>query len=373
VSEAPEGRSVADAFVLDCDGHVIEPPTLWTEYTEARFRKRVPRPVRDENGNFAYVVDDRYLMRTASSLAARPKTPDGKLPAGGWDPGQRLRDMDSEGIDVAVLYPTLSFFFPEIADPALHAALCRAYNDWLADYCRADPRRLIGVALLPLDDIDASIRELERTTDAYGFRGAFFRPNPYAGRAIQNRAYDPFWECAASLGVPIAVHEGISDTLPTLGRDRSANPVLQHLMSHPFEQMAACAGLVLGGVLDRHPALRFVFLESGCGWLPYWLERMDGHWKTWTSHLPAVKTKPSEAFRRQCFVSMDPDDETGPGVIAQLGDESLVWASDYPHIDSPFPGAVKETLEVLAGVPESSRRKVLGSNGLRLYGIEGPG
>ncbi len=360
-------------FVVDADGHVMEPPALWAEHLEERFRSRMPRPVRDENGRFGYVVDDRFIMRVASSLAVRPRTPDGKLPAGGWDPVQRLCDMDSEGIDVAVLYPTVSFFFPEVGDPALHAALCRAYNDWLAGFCRSDPRRLIGVALLPLDDVEASIRELERTTAEHGFRGAFFRPNPYAGRPIQHPCYEPFWECAASLGVAITVHEGISDSLPTLGRGRSENPVLLHLMSHPFEQMAACAGLILGGVLERHPTLRFVFLESGCGWLPYWLERMDGHWETWTSHLRPVKHKPSDYFRRQCFVSMDPDDAVAPAVVEQVGDECLVWASDYPHIDAPFPGAVKQTLELLSGVPEESRRRVLGSNALRLYALDGVG
>ncbi len=341
-------------FVVDADGHVMEPPALWGEHLEQRFRSRMPRPARDENGRFGYVVDDRFIMRVASSLATRPRTPDGKLPAGGWDPVQRLCDMDSEGIDVAVLYPTVSFFFPEVGDPALHAALCRAYNDWLAGFCRSDPRRLIGVALLPLDDVEASIRELERTTAEHGFRGAFFRPNPYAGRPIQHPCYEPFWDCAASLGVAIAVHEGISDSLPTLGRGRSENPVLLHLMSHPFEQMAACAGLILGGVMERHPALRFVFLESGCGWLPYWLERMDGHWETWTSHLRPVKHKPSDYFRRQCFVSMDPDDALAPAVVERVGDECLVWASDYPHIDAPFPGAVKQTLELLSGMPEES-------------------
>ncbi len=359
-------------LVVDADGHVMEPPQLWAEYVERRFRHRIPRPTRDENGRFCYVADDRYFMRVASSLAARPKTPDGKLPSGGWDPAARLRDMDSEGIDVGILYPTVSFFFAELADLELQAALCRAYNNWLADYCRTDPRRLVGVALLPLADVGASLRELERAAGELGFRGAFFRPNPYAGRPIQHPCYDPFWECAASLGVAVTVHEGISDSLPTLGRERSANPVVQHLMSHPFEQMAACAGLILGGVAERHPGLKFVFLESGCGWLPYWLERMDGHWETWSSHLRGVKRKPSDYFRRQCFISMDPDDHGAPAVLAALGDECIVWASDYPHIDAPFPGAVKQTLEILAGVPAASRRKVLGTNALRLYGIEGP-
>lgn len=359
-----------DLPVIDADGHVIEPPELWGRYLESRFHSRMPRPARDETGRFGYVVGDRFVMQTASSLAERPKTADGKLPAGGWDPEQRILDMDTEGIDIAILYPTLSFFFPELHDIELHTALCRAYNDWLADFCKTDPRRLVGVALLPLNDVEASIRELERTVRDFGFRGAFIRPNPYEGVPIQHPRYEPFWQRAQELDVAITVHEGISDSLPTLGRDRSSNPVLQHLMSHPFEQMAACAGLVLGGVLERHPKLRFVFLESGSGWLPYWLHRMDEHWELWSSHLRPVKRRPSEIFLRQCFISMDPDDEIAPSVVQQLGDDNLVWASDYPHIDSPFPGAVKETLEVLRALPEVSREKILVRNARRLYALD---
>jgi predicted TIM-barrel fold metal-dependent hydrolase len=357
-------------FVVDADGHVIEPPGLWAEYLPRRFHARMPRPARDENGRFGYVVDDTFVMQVASSLAAPAKTADGRLPSGGWDPEQRLRDMDAEGIDLAILYPTLAFFFPEVRDSELHAALCRAYNEWLADYCKTDRRRLMGVALLPLEDVEASIAELERTVEVHGFRGAFVRPNPYAGCPIQHPRYEPFWERAEALDVAITVHEGVSDHLPTLGRERTSNPVTLHLMSHPFEQMAACAGLVFAGVLESHPKLRFVFLESGSGWLPYWLNRMDEHWETWSGHLGAVKRRPSEYFLRQCFVSMDPDDGVAPAVIDQLGDEVVVWASDYPHIDAPFPGAVKQTLDVLADVPGTSRARVLGDNALRLYALE---
>src|SRR5207237_5240685 len=110
-----------------------------------------------------------------------------KFHAGGWDPQARLRDMDSEGIDLAVLFPSVAFYLPETSDPALTAALCRAYNDWLADYCRAAPSRLFGVAMLPLADIDASIHELERANEKLGFSGALLRTNTYTGRRIHNR------------------------------------------------------------------------------------------------------------------------------------------------------------------------------------------
>jgi len=366
-SPSPDDRP----FVIDSDGHVIEPPGMWREYLPARLHARAPRPTTDENGRFGYVVGDTFVMRVAASLAVRDRETGRYVapPAGGADPHRRLADMDTEGIDVAVLYPTLAFFFPEVRDAALHAELCRAYNDWLADYCRADPERLLGVALLPLEDVEASAAELERCVERLGFRGAFFRPNPYAGRPVHHPAYDSFWDRARSLAVPITVHEGVSDALPTLGRDRTQNPVHLHLLSHPLEQMAACAGLVFGGVLERFPDLRFVFLESGSGWTPYLLDRMDEHWEVWSDRLPAVKTRPSEQFRRQCFVSTDPDDHLAATTVELLGDDVVVWSSDYPHPDAPFPGAVKESLETLARLPAASVRKVMGDNARRLYGL----
>ena len=115
--------------------------------------------------------------------------------------------------------------------------------------------------------------------------------------------------------------------------------------------------------------MRFAFLESGCGWLPYWLHRIDGHFDTWRSYFPDLKSKPSEYFQRQCFIAFDPDDEMVETVVRTLGDECIVWASDYPHPDAHFPGTMDLTLESLQGVPEASRRKLLGENARRLFGL----
>src|SRR2546425_6703842 len=148
------------------------------------------------------LLDGRLVMRHAMLLALGPDydVAAAKCRAGGWDPQARLRDMDSEGIDLAVLFPSVAFYLPETSDAALMAALCRGYNDWLADYCRAAPSRLFGVAMLPLADIDASIRELERATEKLGFRGAFVRPNPDGRRAIPHPAHRRVWARAAPVG-----------------------------------------------------------------------------------------------------------------------------------------------------------------------------
>jgi len=172
--------------------------------------------------------------------------------------------------------------------------------------------------------------------------------------------------------VPITVHEGLSDWAPTLGRERFPNPAMLHVLSHPFEQMAACAGLVLTGVLERHPALRVVFLESGAGWLPYWLYRLDEHWETWRPLLPAVHRRPSETVRRQCMISTEPGEELVTAVIEHVGEDNVVWASDYPHPDATFPGAVRKTLAAMTGLAPAVRSKVLATNAARLYGLRLP-
>lgn len=359
--------------VIDADGHVIERPEMWSEYVEPAYRDRAPRFVQDENGGIGQLIGDGLTGRLAvemSSRVTRATMDEIAARTGGWDPKVRLGDMDAEGIDRAMLFPSMSFFVCEVADPQLDAALCRAYNNWLADYCATDPGRLYGIALLPLQDVEASIRELERCVDGFGFRGAFFRPNPYAGRSIQHPAYEPLWSCAESLGAAITVHEGLSDSLPTLGRDRFENTSSLHICSHTFEQMAACLGVLQSGILERHPNLRFAFLESGCGWLPYWLQRIDGHFETWRSYFPALTLKPSEYFRRQCFIACDPDDEMVDTVVRLVGDECVVWASDYPHPDSHFPGTMDVTLKALAPLSETERAKVLGENARRLFQLE---
>jgi predicted TIM-barrel fold metal-dependent hydrolase len=358
-------------IVIDADGHVTEPPTLWSNYVEAAYRDRAPQGTLDENGHPCMTLDGRLIMRHAMLLTLGPEynVAEYKAQMGGWDPAARLIDLDSEGIDVAVLFPSIGLYFSDITDAKLMAALCRAYNNWLADYCRHAPDRLVGIALLPLVDVAESIRELTRATEQLGFRGAFFRPNPYADRPIHDPAYAPFWECAASLGVPVTVHEGISDSMPTLGRERFSNPAILHVLSHPFEQMSACAGLILTGVLDRHPSLRVAFLESGSAWLPYWLERMDSHWETWRKVLPPLQLKPSQYFKRQCMISTEPDDDVVDSVVQHVGDDYIVWASDYPHPDAHFPGAVTKTLESMASVPADSQRKILATNAARLYGL----
>ncbi len=365
-------------IVVDADGHVLEPMELWDRYLSASGRRFKPHAVRNDWGLDTVYVGEQEIVTAPLGLLGTPGSrmdetdPAKKIPweqaqRGGFDPVARLRDMDVEGIDVAVLYPSIGLNFWAIEDPAAALALARAYNDWLAEYCSADPRRLVGAAMLPFQDPAGAAAELRRAALELRFPAAFVRPNPCRGRHIGDEDFEPVWAAAEDLGVTIGIHEGSSNTIPTLGTDRLFNPLLLHAMSHPFEQMLACATLIVSGVMERHPHLRFVFLESGGGWAPYWLWRLDEQVRGFGGYAPAMKHRPSEYFTRQCWISFEIDEHTLPALLPYVGEARIVWGSDYPHHDATFPGAVAKLGRIIDGLPPATRRRILGQNACDVY------
>ncbi len=168
----------------------------------------------------------------------------------------------------------------------------------------------------------------------------------------------------------IGVHEGLQPAVPHLASARQpTNALLQHAASHTFEQMFSLAQLISCGVMEHHPGLRFVFLEAGGGWLPYWLERLDHHVATYGAYAPEMKRAPSEYFARQCWISFEIDEPLLPVLAPSVGVDRIVWGSDYPHADSTFPGAVKELRDTIAPLPEDARARILALNGRALYGL----
>jgi predicted TIM-barrel fold metal-dependent hydrolase len=309
------------------------------------------------------------LGRPGSDMADLSESPsyDNAQP-GGFDPQQRLADMDLEGIDAAVLYPSLGLNFWAVTDIDAAVSLARAYNDWLAGYCAADPRRLFGAAMVPWQSPEAATAELRRAHDELGFRAAFLRPNPCLGRTIVHPTHEPFWAAAEELDVTIGIHEGSSNTIQTLASDRRPfNPLVLHAVSHAFEQMLACAQLITEGVMERHPGLRFVFLEAGGGWAPYWLWRLDEQVDGFGGYCPQMKLAPSEYFARQCWISFEIDEPALGALAPFVGDKRIVWGSDYPHHDSTFPGAVATLQATIAGLPSITQQRVLGVNALDCY------
>jgi predicted TIM-barrel fold metal-dependent hydrolase len=372
--------------VIDSDGHVIEPDTVWKEYAEPAYREQLDQP-----GGGVQMLG---MMRAyPDAFAALPTSDDGDASwaadvgsegwdeearlkmgrPGGHDPHARLADMDDEGIDVAVLYPTSMLTW--VDDAELFGAACRAYNNWLRDYCSAAPTRLYGVGMVPLQDLDAAAVEMRRCVDELGFKAIMLRPAAYRGEQKLNHPdYDPFWRAAAELGCPIGIHPSPHGDMPNscslLGlsegvTDPTAGLALQQGLTNAFDLQMSVALFVLGGICERHPDLRVAFLEGTGGWIVPMLERFDHQFTIFGS--PDQRSLPSELFARQCVISFDPDEVTLAFTAEHLGADKVIWASDYPHPDAKIPGVVAELEEAVAPLAPDARAEVMGRSSRRFY------
>jgi predicted TIM-barrel fold metal-dependent hydrolase len=362
-------------FVIDADGHIMEshPEALnWAEALPEPFRARAPRRIPFTTGGGRLFFEGKIWPMPFPGSERRPLSDDFDVHVrrpGMWRPEQRLPDMDLDGIDVAVCFGgVMALACSGIQDPELAAAMAGAYNDWAAGYCRTNPERLKFVAALCLQNPAAAARELERAVAALGAVAGEFTTN-VGGRDLDHPDLDPVWAAAESLGVPVCVHGGFCmPGIDLAGGARLSNQFYLNLASFPFELMLAMAKVVAGGVLDRFPRLRVAFMEGNCGWLPFWLDRMDETYELLGSQV-AARRRPSDYWREgRIWISCSYEETTLPAVVAALGADQIVYASDYWHFDAKFPGTVADLLE--RDLSEEAKRKILGENAARLYGIK---
>jgi predicted TIM-barrel fold metal-dependent hydrolase len=365
--------------VLDSDMHVLEPPDLWQRYIDPRFRDRAPQGVTSEN-----VTDLRTVM---PGLESPPAAGRGNIPGGhnyhhnqaryaahaarGFTAECQLEAMDVEGIDVAVLFPSrgLSILtFPSM-EPPFAAAIARAYNDWMADFCRADPRRLIGSGMLSVWDVEDAVAEAQRAVKELGFRAVFLRSNIANGKVWHDPYYEPLWKVLEELAVPLGFHEATGSRSRQVGEEFVPNFGLRRIYSQPVTQMIGLGSFLGGGVLARHPDLKVAFLEANCSWAPWLLWRLDESYELEGDvFMPHLSMPPSEYFKRQCWISIEPDETPARHMIQDFGCDQLVFSTDYPHSDSRYPHAVESFLEL--DLPDGDKRKILWDNCARFYAID---
>jgi uncharacterized protein len=359
--------------VIDIDGHVREADDLWERYLEQPFRARAPKIERVANGQLLFVLEGKRHHRKPNETPFRLKddgSPVNEHRDLATDPRDRLKDMDRDGIEQGLLFPSAGLYLTSVEEEAYGAALCRAYNNWLYDYCAVDRRRLMAVGAIPVQDVNAAVAETRRVVNELGFKAIFVRPNPVKGRTLDDPYYDPLYRVLQELGVPLMVHEGSGAYLPTAGVDRFAGQwFFTHTISHPFEQMLASLGLICKGTLERHPKLQVVFLEASAGWLPYWLWRMDEHYEILPFQVPWLKMKPSDYFHRQCFTSCEPDETRLGESIGALGAERVLFASDYPHWDAKLSGSPQAVID-RSDIGADAKRRVMGENAARLLRLD---
>jgi predicted TIM-barrel fold metal-dependent hydrolase len=372
--------------IIDSDMHIMEPMDLWEKYIDPKFRDHAPRPVRvPSRGDLNLLIVDGKEPRAQSPTLAQDVRMISARRSNvrvdeidfarkrGFDAKSQLEAMDIEEIDVAVLFPTACLHImtmPEM-DPHLAAAICRAYNNWLYDFCQENPKRLFGAALLPPHDVSLAIREARRARQELGFVAAFLRATPLPGQSWFSIYWEALWAELEELCMPVGFHECTnSGHYPHLERFGINNRLLRHVCTHVTGQMVTMVDIILGGVLERFPALKVAFLECNCGWAPSWLQRMDRHWtQLGKMDAPLLRMKPSEYFKRQCVIGCEGDEADIGHVVQQIGDDNIVFSTDYPHSDSDFPKATQEFFR--QEMPAQSRRKILWDNCAKFYGITG--
>jgi predicted TIM-barrel fold metal-dependent hydrolase len=368
--------------ILDSDMHLMEPVDLWERYIDSPFTNEAPRGLTSVN------VRDLRMAHPDGRLWGLPATHGrrnanqghnfrknqsiyGSHAERGWSAEVQLEAMDTEGIDVAVLYPTRAL--QVLSEPDMEAkfaaALARAYNNWLYDFCEKNPNRLLGAAMISPFDMDEAVTEVKRCVNELGFRAIFMRSNVINGHNWYDEYYEPLWAVLEELQIPIGFHESSSSAGRQTGDLFEPNFMLRRAVAQPMEQMLGLVSVCSGGVLARHPQLHVAFLEANCTWLPWLLWRLDEGWERegdiWAKDLTR---KPSDYFKAQCFVSVEPDEDGVKYVIDYIGTDQLVFSTDYPHGDSKFPHAVDAFLEL--GITREEKRKILWDNCAAFYRLK---
>jgi predicted TIM-barrel fold metal-dependent hydrolase len=297
-----------------------------------------------------------------------------EAPFGSMDPKERLELLDAEGIDAAILYTTIGLLWEaELEDPELSQAYTRAYNRWICEFC-ADSPRLVPTAHLSLSDPKAAAEELARA-HGEGAKGAYVCPFTHDARPLGHPDNDPVFDMAQELGVPFAIHPTFEPQWTKGSRMGAWENVRQLRL---LASVTASDGvrhqfttLFDYGVFDRFPRLKVLVLESGGGWIGYWLDRIDavyGH--TFIGSRVPLERKPSDYFRERVWISCDPDERTIPALAERFGADRFLWASDFPHADHT-PAYLEDLAELAAAFPDdAARRRFLGDNARELFAIE---
>jgi predicted TIM-barrel fold metal-dependent hydrolase len=388
---------------IDADGHVLEHPTKMLDHAPAEYHDRIWHVETDGNGREWVVWDGSrdpaavfaYAGTGGMSPEDQARAVAGELRyteirPGAFEPEPRIADLDTEGIGQTVLYPTMLLGVAGMHDLDLAVAQCRAYNDWLSEFCRAAPDRLFGIAIIPQQDVDAAAAEIRRASQLPNLVGTFIRPNPVIDwKHFHDPVYDPLWRAASDAGWPLGLHPFLAGDVPgavtglrlndvrspsslaATNRMNLSNIFYTQAIGNPVDMMTSLAFLLAGGVCERFPDLTIIVLETNGGWITPWMERLDHHWKTFGFDVPDCKLAPSEYFRRQCYISFDADEET-LGLAAEspyVGNDRIIWASDYPHPDAKFPGTVGELLDNIAGLDAGAQENIAWRNAQRLYGL----
>ena len=367
--------------VIDCDSHVMEPPDLWLEYLEQRFRDRAIRIETDADGIEELIIGEQVVLRERLAalggahidrikLFTQPlKYVDGCPPAS-FDPAARVAMLDEWRVDRGVLFPTIGILPFPTKDNDLANAYCRAYNSWQADFSTGIRDRVVPIAAVNWHDVDEAAKELDRCLEL-GFGGLFVPPETIGDKRPSDPHFDPLWSRCEEAAIPACLHvivrfEGAA--IPFSGWHRvpgPGGPTFGFGLGATGQLIPAMASLVLDGVLERFARLKIVSVEAGCGYAAYLMDRLDEKFHFFNAMSP-LKMKPSEYIQRNCYFVAEPEERTIDAMLDLVGEDHILWGSDFPHVDARMdaPELIRESVAKLS---DERRRRVLGENAERVF------
>ena len=366
--------------MISSDSHIIEPPDLWTHRLDAKHKDRGPRVVSEEDGDFWYVGDVRSTSFSGIQAGVRFEDREKLRPSGRWEevregsynPEAFVKENESDGVNASVLYPTAGFsFYGSVFDGELLSAIFRAFNDWLIDFCSANPKQLLGVGMVNVDNVDEAVGEMERIRKN-GLVGAMIPAYSPPDRTYNLPDYDALWTAAQDLDIPLSLHIGTNRAARGQGFRHFNNFRASEMAAVDYWVRVSLGDMIFGGVFERYPSLKIVCVEYETSWAPTLLERMDYTYtqRASSGRFARFKTNllPSDFFHRNVFLSFQ-EDHLGVKDRAIIGVDNLMWGSDYPHTESTFPRSKEIVAKILEGVPEDEKRKIVHDNAARVYNL----
>ena len=377
--------------VISADSHMMEPANLWVDRLDQKFKDRAPRVIKKEGkGGYVFVGPDLPPFPVAGGFAAGRSGEELKEFLGrandgagyeaarpsGWDPIERIKDQDIDGVHAEVLYTTLGMTLFGLHDADLQRACFKAYNDWLAEFCSHNPKRLIGAALISLEDVAEGANELRRVAKN-GLKGAMIWGAPPRERPYTSREYDPFWEAAQELQTPLSLHVITGKKPPKSEEERAKVRMeprdpsfVRGYMNLIHEVQRSLTDIIFSGVMMRFPKIKIVSAENDTGWIPHYMYRLDHAFEKFGALMKEpLDMKPSDYVRRNLWATFQ-DDPIGPMLFRYFGEDNFMWASDFPHTDSTWPNSLKVIEQDFEGVPAAVKRKIICDNAAKLYQID---
>jgi len=366
---------------IDCDSHVLEPIDLWQNYIDPKFRDRALRVDIVDDTEVLYADNKPFMSGRMAGLGGSHldrellmggslRYEDGRLPAS-HDPGARLELLRDWGLQAGLVFPTIGILPLNIEDDPLLNAYSTAYNRWMGEFTQAAGPQVLAVAQVNMRDLDGALAELDRCL-AMGFKAVFVPPELVDNRLLSDPQFDAFWQRCAEPDIPVCLHVVVRFGGSGMPFEpwllAGAGALFSFTLSAAGQLIPALTNMILGGVFDRFPGLKVLLVEAGAGWAPYLMDRLtEKHHTIGALHEP-LALKPAEYLQRNCWYVAEPGERTIGSALDLVGEDRILWGSDFPHIDSTME-APQEIRASLAGLSPQRQQAVFGGNARALFNL----